>query len=497
MNFVDYKSNELYLSNFVDQKNLSSNTSLKLGGNSLRNDLPIQDCHVRIGELIIFDKPLSPLGKSILETSLALKYSITLAPLTDYLLEPNGIVLWNASENSSFHFNIAGIAKNESLDLYQKQSQSKVEYGFLSIGLTNIYETNEANPSVFESNQSLVWGDNNESLAFVMQHSGIEYIKRKWLIDNQGFNTEFFTVDLNSNSIIKQIPEEHDLWLKVKKGDDSKLFKFTSSSIDSVSFYEGSQIISFLHAPEKWIDVNINESNCQKGALASMTLQTFGVSVPFKIEIEDEHSNTIVEHVNSENQVISMDELMAGRYTARVIKDDRTLIHQPFNISDKSIPTLFISDHYIFEEKDNRKIDASLGNNEEWNYEWTSPSNQITYGSLIEMNESGIYWLKIYNKECQTWMPVHVEILENNIESVLVYPNPSPDGQFKLEVELKNQYSLEIEIVNVLGGGIYSKKYAPSLIIKDHIQLPGNGMYFISFKSANSLVTKKLIVQAN
>ncbi len=83
----------------------------------------------------------------------------------------------------------------------------------------------------------------------------------------------------------------------------------------------------------------------------------------------------------------------------------------------------------------------------------------------------------------------------NKDDSFSVYPNPN-NGSFTLSVHALDN-STTIEIKNILGQVIYSEKlsvfsgeYAKQLDMKEK----GSGVYFVSLKTTNNEVTKKVIV---
>ncbi|MGG2072617.1 hypothetical protein AB1J28_04445 [Lysinibacillus irui] len=75
-----------------------------------------------IGDLIVFNRVLDDTERQRISTYLSLKYGYTLEN-TDYL-DTNGTTVWNATENSNYNRNIAGIANDTNGALLQKQSHS-------------------------------------------------------------------------------------------------------------------------------------------------------------------------------------------------------------------------------------------------------------------------------------------------------------------------------------------------------------------------------------
>ena len=109
---------------------------------------------------------------------LAIKYGITLGvngTSQDYV-NSDGTVIWDQSTNAGYNFDIAGIGRDEASSLDQKQSRSVNNatdgvgrtQGVLTMGLTDIYNTNNLNKSDnttnFSNKQYLIWGNNGADL---------------------------------------------------------------------------------------------------------------------------------------------------------------------------------------------------------------------------------------------------------------------------------------------------------------------------------------------
>jgi hypothetical protein len=303
-------------------------------------------------------------------------------------------------------------------------------------------------------------------------NEGMLFIQRNWKIENKAFVNEAFDVEMQCESISKQIPEGHSLWMKIQQNNEWKRYAADENKFNSVNFFDGSQTVSFLHAPETWADITIQQADCSNGKTAIVDVEIIGLSAPFSIRLINFETNEEIHFDNIQEQSKRIENLDAGKYSIRIFKDSKIAIEQQINITDSSIPEVQIARHFVFDSKENSTVDASYAIDGNWNYEWITPSNKIINGSIIDFNETGIYWLKIYGDACSSWTSIHVDIVVNNIRSVLLYPNPSPD---------------DADTVNKSSLGAY--------IIEDSFRLFHNGIYFVTVKSASSINTKKLIVQ--
>ncbi|WP_296381758.1 choice-of-anchor D domain-containing protein [Winogradskyella sp.] len=113
-----------------------------------------------------------------IQSYLGIKYGITLGTngtSQDYV-NSDGTVIWDQSVNSGYNYDIAGIGRDDASELNQKQSRSVNNatdgtgrtQGVLSIGLTDIYDTNNlnqsSNPTTLGDKEFLIWGNNGTDL---------------------------------------------------------------------------------------------------------------------------------------------------------------------------------------------------------------------------------------------------------------------------------------------------------------------------------------------
>lgn len=101
-----------------------------------------------------------------IQSYLAIKYGVTLGvngTSQDYVAS-DGSVIWDASANTGYNYDIAGIGRDDDSELVQKQSKSVNASSIVSISLGNTELTNNLNTNTFNtSNEFLVWGHNGQN----------------------------------------------------------------------------------------------------------------------------------------------------------------------------------------------------------------------------------------------------------------------------------------------------------------------------------------------
>ncbi|MEL0457598.1 choice-of-anchor D domain-containing protein [Flavobacteriaceae bacterium SZ-1-7] len=139
----------------------------------------------KISEVLSYSQQNSSDDQHKILSSLCIKYGITLHDTgsatavnlndRDYI-DSQGTVIWDTSANAGYNYDVAGIGRDDASELNQKQSRSsndaadgtgRIE-GILSIGLTDLYDTNSdnqsSNPTAFNDGEFLMWGNDGADL---------------------------------------------------------------------------------------------------------------------------------------------------------------------------------------------------------------------------------------------------------------------------------------------------------------------------------------------
>ncbi|KAB1157306.1 VCBS repeat-containing protein [Tenacibaculum aiptasiae] len=145
-----------------------------------------------ISEIILYDRILSSTERQRVNSYNAIKYGISLTQSVFVLnyVASDGTILWDATANSTYSHDMAGIGRDEASALHQKQSKSINTDAIVAIGLGSVAASNADNTNTFTSNKDfLMWGNNNASITSV--NSGVpiafsEKINRNWLVKETG-----------------------------------------------------------------------------------------------------------------------------------------------------------------------------------------------------------------------------------------------------------------------------------------------------------------------
>ncbi|PUA37873.1 hypothetical protein C8Z91_18095 [Paenibacillus elgii] len=206
-----------------------ANSQMTLGSQTQTNSF----YQGQVGEVIFYSAPLTAIDRQKINSYLAVKYGISLNNVN--YLDSKANVIWQA--DAKYNGNIAGIARDDAQALYQKQSRSTNDDSKLTIGLGSFAEKNEEVVGTLNDKQSLIWGDNGQSLAFKTPIGTTKknYTDRIWKVQNTN------NVDAVQLTIAKSALISSDATLLVSNSETdftgAAEYALTEISSNGVSYY--------------------------------------------------------------------------------------------------------------------------------------------------------------------------------------------------------------------------------------------------------------------
>lgn len=184
--------------------------------------------HGKFAEFLYFDTTLTAKDNEKIHTYLAIKYGITLHDM--HYRSSRNKVLWNHKENNDFRFSIAGIGRDDSLDISQKQNSGKEGTSPLTISFGNPRPLNSLNTTLIPDHNFLLWGHNDKPFRVNTDTSNLQEVNylthRKWKLITRGDSIRNIptTVAIEANGI------DSNCTVKLVISD-SATFDTTSSNI--------------------------------------------------------------------------------------------------------------------------------------------------------------------------------------------------------------------------------------------------------------------------
>lgn len=159
----------------------------------------------KIAELILYDGIPSALDEIKIQTYLAIKYGLTLTDDNDadasageaigsvtegdYVAGDGTTVLWDYSANTAYHYDIAGLGRDDDMGLHQKQSKSSNSDAIVTMSTEAIGTTNAGIATTLTNDAYLIWGNNNATSTSADADLPSGYtgrLNREWVVEMTG-----------------------------------------------------------------------------------------------------------------------------------------------------------------------------------------------------------------------------------------------------------------------------------------------------------------------
>jgi hypothetical protein len=212
------------LLNFSEFQNIQYN--LGVGRFSLNGNVG-SFLNGKLSEIISYSNPKTIAEKKRIESYLAIKNGVTLHDInsttptilgdTDYV-DSSGNIIWNSLANDGFNYDIAGIGRDDNTALNQKQSRSENPNTVLTIGIGNVFATNNLNTNSFPNDRNfLIWGANGGDMNNTGTYFSVdlgpttittftEVVNRRWKVIEVNGDVPTTRVSIPTTALISGLP---------------------------------------------------------------------------------------------------------------------------------------------------------------------------------------------------------------------------------------------------------------------------------------------------
>ncbi|WP_046744900.1 T9SS type A sorting domain-containing protein [Kordia zhangzhouensis] len=486
-----------------------------IGKFSLKEDTGFQGT---IAEILVFDRVLKGKKRQIIETSLALKYGITLVNNQNYISSAKTVV-WDNEENQHYNFNIAGIGRDDAMNLYQKQAYATSQEKLLVLGLGTIEKTNSENNNELGDHNFLIWGDNNQPLAIESSTKNLNrlaLLQRKWLIDVTGeeIKNKSFTLEFDANQGFQKrttnakyilvidtsgtgdfLPE----YTKYKMSDeitDDGILRFSNVQWDTDS--SGTDIFSFAEILPLTLEILEGKPlKCEGFNNGIITYKTSGGAYPLRYELTSTKLGYTKQWESTkqvhESEVI--EGLEGGLYSLKITDALGTIVEESYQIESPTPIEVNLGEDRHLSFEGTVTIDASISSEEAITYQWTSDTGFTSKEALVTVQKPGTYKVTLTSENGCTASD-EITILDSVIEEFTLYPNHTDNGRYVHKIQLATPQDVHIKIFD-MSGRIVATIDGKN---KAMYELPGNiqqnsGIYTVVLETTGGTATRKLVVE--
>lgn len=516
------------------QKLKTNNYQLNIGQKI--GSIPSQGFTGKISEVLIYDRVLSTIEMQQVASYLAMKYGVSLHQnhYKNYY-NPSGEKIWDYENHKEFNQNITGLGRFEKGHL--SQSQSKNSNDEQVVGMRFSSKENQEIPN----ETAVFWSDNGGGLTIKNQKEGQpKGIDRIWQLDLSNKNATPLDWYFNPKSISRQtlaegsqprterpqyywlisdvsgmgsFAPEQTTYMRLNKIEEPLTTEVQDvlSAVGNQPRTKNQQALtnnnqpstSSLHytiwqAPEMFAHLAIEQGKCQSEELGTLQFNVIGGEAPYQIRVKNTEGQ-FADQVWEEHQNKGIKELKlkSGRYVYEIKDRQNRTYQQELYLTDADAPNPQINAEYIL-GKDPMVLDMEQQLPKgDYQYEWYHNERLISQNPRLLLTQSGDYMLRIRNGVgCHSVAQFKVfDTLSNFSESkVVLYPNPSTDGHFRLMASFPKTTSGTLNIYDMAGRLLQTRSFYNLNAWDYEGKLDTTGVYLLHLKTTLGEHTYKLKV---
>lgn len=495
-------------------KESDSNQRFQFGGKPNTQNLPIVGFKGVIPEFLVYDRVLNSLEQLQVSSYLSLKYGLTLNhyPYPIYL-NSKGKTIWDGHSNKPYNHRIAGLGRDDCSGLYQKQAANSEHSNILTIGVSEIAKDNATNNAEMQNNSFLIWGEDNGKLMMQSQTIGQpQLLQRKWLMSRFG-DTQGLKTDLEFDiKAINRIISSDETWYLIIDHSGTGNFPIGKLSYHKSAYFNNHQVVfedikwdvdssgtdvftigvGNQIMPIMWIDA----PTCIPFSLRSLDIGAVGDNPPYSFNLTNLDTKQNLQWQAEENELQKKIDLQSGDYKLEIIDSKNANFQTQFFLQNEDAETIPLDSQYVLSSDMPLRLDA-FNNIEACNmaYSWSGPDKFNATSASVFIKNPGVYTLTVDKSGCISKKEFKVVKANlDNFNRISLFPNPSVDGQFKLDVWLKDAAKLEVKVFDMFQRIIWQNSFPATDYHYVKAEVPYNGIYIINLTSNQSTKSIKFEV---
>ena len=259
-----------------------------------------------VPEIAVYNGLLTNSNRSRVESYFAIKYGVT---LSGNYRASNGSVVWNATSNSNYLNDIAGIGRDDASGLNQKQSRALTGDNVLTVALGALAADNASNANTFDSDMSfLLWGHNGGDLTEIDQTADghpVKVLSRVWVADEFG-ESGALEVQFDLQNATVSGTTASDFWLALDTNSDvsdgrratiqASSFNGSVATFTGVDIEDGDILLLITDNPDDAVlpvELTSFDATYNDGSVAiSWTTASETNNAGFDVERSDDNAST-------------------------------------------------------------------------------------------------------------------------------------------------------------------------------------------------------------
>jgi hypothetical protein len=487
----------------------SSNAFMSLGSSG--KSKPYKPFKGSLAELIVFNRALTFLERIQYETYLAIKYGT--GSKGGNLVSAGEKVLWNTERYATYGNHMAGIGHDNFFALDQKQSGSAYDSGLLVISAGVSASTNEANKTVINDQDFLVWGDNNLPLRTKTgdgADSVLSMMQRKWLITATGNTASKIATEVYVD--ISRFPNDPlGYWLVI---DRSGLSNYSVDNLEYINAdriangkvvykvlwdtdHSGKDNFSFARERNLFAIVRkISLPSCTDYQAGKVTVEVIAGKAPYRFKLTSDDGKISREWKQSTKSIEQKD-LTEDQYTLTLVDDADEKLTRNFVLSMPDALHIDLGpDQKLTLDKDIvLDVSAQVPDSIPVTYRWENSFAFSSTEQKITAKESGIFKVFVTKQSDGCVFTDDVIISGAEAQRVAVFPTLlERNDAYNVSISLEEPASVAVRVMDIRGFEIQTITGQSKTEYQFTTSLKDSGMYLVVIQTPKGVETRKIIV---
>lgn len=505
---IHYYQHYKKLESLMKEGEGSSIYTLNLGKRA--EGLPPLNFKGYISEVIIYNRILSAVEMQQVASYLAIKYGVSLHQMAfKNYYDRRGDIIWDYKKHEAYNQNITAVGKTKLGNLRQLKSTNANDEQVITMALQPT-DGQELPDDFF-----VFWSDNGKALKVAKQREGQpKGIARIWRMDTPNEAKILnMTSQLSAVSPSQSSQETPDYYWLVMNTEDTfrpegtqyfRLGEVESAdhiTVDNILSQSGSsaegQYFTIWQAPEMFGHLDIVPGRCKGHQEGKVRFNMIGGVAPFQIQVKNLDSSSVSwQWKTASHRDEKPLHLPSGKYAYSITDAENHQYKGEVYISDEDAPLPDLNQEYLIKTPILLNPNRALPQ-EHYHYEWYQDGVLVSQNPTYLLHQSGNYELRLRNTSgCQsvTAFKAFTTDVDSIEPKLLVYPNPSKDGNFSVAASFPKAVSGLLQIYSNEGRLITQQAYHNEVqwLYEGHLSV--SGVYFIKIQSSLGTETKKLII---
>lgn len=474
-----------------------------------RTDKPFKG---NLAELLIYNRAISFLERSQLETYLGIKYGI--GHYGHNYVSSDEKVLWDAEKNKAYPNNIAGIGHDDGYLLNQKQSGSAYDSGLVIISVGALAASNQDNKSSINNGDFLIWGDNGQSLKDKLgADTLLSIVQRHWMMEASGLSASQIktTLQLDVGRLASRplSGSADGYWLII---DRSGQGNFAANNVEyikatnvanGIATYSvkwdtdgsGRDAFSFARAKDFFVVVKtLGNPTCFDVKGGHVLVEMVAGHAPFSYTLKGGNISRTWQGSDNQNEE---KQLVGDTYTATIKDSQGNQSVRTFTLATPSKLKVDLGADQSIVDTPLITLDAGkdIPDSVAVSYKWESSFGFSSSDRKVNVSEAAIYTVTVTRQS--DGCPFKDEISVNGAETdrMAVFPVPVKSGDtFKMSVSLQEAGTVDVTIINGSGGVVKEMQGSNGTEYEFISSLTDAGVYLVVIKTPKGTETHKVIV---